>query len=158
MKSISRPSTNSNTAYIPLDILRQVEKFSAFQHTLLRLSLEFCNVTVSHLITLTNYFPNLNRLSFGFLLHEMDDQPAPPLSRLLIWVLYISEFNTGNLSILNQLLELGLISDKIAVDYWQQHFLPSLSSITDAQLGANVKCLRLLQSPSTHMYTHRSLL
>ena len=64
---------------IPSDISFKLEMFSAFQSTLSRLSLKQCDVTISALVTLINYFPNLDHLDLSSLRHGTGGEPTPPL-------------------------------------------------------------------------------
>ena len=127
---------------IPSNISRQVEMFSAFRHTLSRLSLRRCSVTISALVTLINCFSNLDRLDLSRLLHEVDGEPPSSLSRPLIRELYISEFHEDGLGILNQLSELGLVFDELIVEWRSRPPLCTFSLIADS-LGVNAKCIRL---------------
>jgi len=127
---------------IPSDISRQVEMFSAFRHTLSRLSLRHCSVTISALVNLINCFSNLDCLDLGYLLHEVDGEPPSSLSRPLIRELCISEIHKDDLWILNQLSGLGQVFDKLVIKRLSRTPPRTLSLIADS-LGVNAKCIRL---------------
>lgn len=98
-----------------LQSLIQIWDPSAFQHTLSSLSLWFCCLTASTLVTLINYFPNLAQLDLGGLIHEPSDQPIPPLFQPLR-KLSVCEFNTyHDMGLLDQLLGLRPRCDEVAV-------------------------------------------
>ena len=134
-----------SSMHIPSDISRQIEIFSAFRHSLSRLSLHYCTVTISALVALINYFPSLNRLDLRHITHEADGKPAFPLCRPLIRKLHISSFRDRGLGILDQLSELGLVPEELIIMGWSaKTALHILSRIVDS-LGVNVKRLRLLR-------------
>ncbi|KAF9643053.1 hypothetical protein BDM02DRAFT_1758401 [Thelephora ganbajun] len=64
-------------------ICKHLEWFSAFQHTLLSLSLTQVSITWSVFVTLIGYFPNLRGLGIFETSLRVDDQPVPPLPRAL---------------------------------------------------------------------------
>ena len=135
-----------SSMHIPSDIFQQIEIFSAFQHSLLRLSLHYCTVTISAIVALINFFPGLDRLDLRYILEEVDGEPASPLCRLLIRKLHISSFHDRGLGILDQLSELGLVFKELTVIEWSaKTALRILSRIVDS-MGVNVKHLRLLRS------------
>jgi len=136
---------------IPSNISRQVEMFSAFRHTLSRLSITHCNITTSALVTLINCFSNLDRLDLKYLLHEVDCEPPSSLSRPPIRELYISEFHMNDLGILNQLSELGPVFDELIVHGRSRIPLLTLNGVIGS-LGVNAKCIRLCT------YAHESSL
>ena len=146
-----------SSMHIPSEISQQVEIFSTFQHTLSRLSLERCNITTSALVTLINCFSNLGHLDLSYLLHEVDDKTTSPLSCPLIRKLHLSGFREDNLSILNQLSELGLMVDELIVDCQPLGHLPTASHIVNT-LGLGIKCLRLSRTSIFCMYTRQSQL
>ena len=128
------------------DISQQIEIFSAFRHSLSRLSLQYCTVTISALVVLINFFPGLDHLDLCNVLHEADGEPPSPLCRPFIRKLRISRFYEDGLGILNQLPELGLVFEELIVDGWSLKIgFHTLSHIVDT-LGVNVKRLRLLRS------------
>jgi len=141
-----------SSVHLPLDFSQQVEVFSAFKYTLLRLSLNYCEVTISALVTLISCFPNLNHLDLTHLLrHKMDTKIAPPLSRPRVGKLYIAEFYGDLLGLLDQLSELGLAFDEIVVGGRSGVTTYALSRIVNA-MGKTVKRLRLPDYFSGRMY------
>ena len=135
-----------SSMHIPSDISQQIEIFSAFRHTLSRLGFNCCTVTISAIVALINFFPNLHRLDLRYILEEADGEPASPLCRLLIRKLHISSFHDRGLGILDQLSELGLVFKELTVIEWSaKTALRILSRIVDS-MGVNVKRLRLLRS------------
>lgn len=66
---------------IPSAISNQIKVFSAFQHTLSRLSFEDCSITISALATLIGYFPSLDHLDLIDPLYNTHGPPAVPISR-----------------------------------------------------------------------------
>ena len=130
---------------IPSDLSEQVEIFSAFRHILSRLSVGYCSVATSALIALLNYFSKLDRLGLTYLLRDVDVKPAPPLSRLSMRELHISEFpfHQHALHIFEELPELGPLFDEIIVGGLQVPL--SALSRTIGALGVNVRRLGLLQ-------------
>ena len=142
---------------ISSDISEHVEMFSAFRHTLSRLTVGCCGATTSALVTLLNYFSGLDRLDLIYLLHEVDYKPAPPLSRPLVRELRISEFypHRCGLDIFEELSELGLRFDEVVVDGQTQVPLSALSRIIGT-LGVKSKRLKLLQPFEQRMYVSPS--
>lgn len=124
--------------------------FSAFRHTLLQLSLGACIVTVSALVTLIDYFPNLNRLDLARLSREVEDKSPPLLSCRLLEQLRISEVYQ-DLDILNQLSELGLAFSEIVYSERLLVHLQTLERIVNA-VGARAKRLTLLDYLEYCMY------
>ena len=145
-----------SSVHIPSDISRQVEMFSAFD-ALSHLTLKYCKVTISALVTLINCFSNLDRLDLNHLLHEMDGKPSSPLSRPLIRKLHLSGFPKDGLGILYQLSELGPAFDELVIDCWSRVPRPILSSIVDS-LGINAKCIRLLRFSGMCTYKYENSL
>ena len=137
--------------HIPSDIFRRVEMFSAFQHTLSRLSLKHCDVTISALVTLINCFSNLDRLDLSQLLYYVDDELASSLSRPLIRELHASGFHEDHLGILDQLSELEPAFEELDLEI----LLLALSGAADF-LGVKAKRIRLSQCDRFCMYTHES--
>ena len=133
---------------LPSAISQELWMFSTFQRTLSQLYLDHCDVTICALITLLNYFPNLNCLGLNQLLHEVDDKSPPPLSRPLPRQLLITEDDP---SLLDQLSQLGLGFDEITLNTrlhpcsCTNTRIPeqTLERIVDA-VGVSVKRLRLL--------------
>ncbi|KAF9647255.1 hypothetical protein BDM02DRAFT_3188164 [Thelephora ganbajun] len=146
-----------SSMHIPSDIAQQVEMFSAFRHTLSRLSLDYCNVTISALITLINYFPSLDCLDLNHPLHEVDGEPVPPLSRPIIQKLHISNVHGNGIDLLDKLSELGPVFDEIVVGGWLQDYLHALGPILGT-VGAKAKCLRLLRDFKPRRSTPGSML
>ena len=129
---------------IPSDISRQIEIFSAFRYTLLRLSLCCCTVTISALVTLLNYFPSLNHLDLTNLIwNEVDATPAPPLSHSLIEELWVSAFDENHFGLLNQLSKLGLVFGEVVLNRYPMVRPRNLERVVNA-VGVNVKRLRLM--------------
>jgi len=60
---------------------QQVNIFSAFRHTLSRLTLDHCIVTVSALVTIINYISSLDRLDIYSVVSPEDNDEPTPLSR-----------------------------------------------------------------------------
>ena len=124
---------------------QQIETFSAFRHSLSKLTLQYCTVTISALVVLINFFPGLDHLDLCYVLHEADGEPPSPLCRPFIRKLRISRFYEDGLGILDQLPELGLVFEELIVDGWSLKIgFHTLSHIVDT-LGVNVKRLRLLR-------------
>jgi len=141
-----------SSIHISSDISQKVEMFSAFQHTLSRLSLIHCNITISALVTLINCFSNLDHLGLKYLLHEVDGEPPSSLSRPLIRNLQISEPEEDGLGVLNQLSELGPVFDKLVVEWWSPSPPRTLSLIADS-LGVNAKYIKLFRGSGFGVYT-----
>ncbi|KAF9645196.1 hypothetical protein BDM02DRAFT_684340 [Thelephora ganbajun] len=118
-----------------------------FRHTLEYLSLHRCRATISTLVTLINYFPNLVHLNLDHLnlddiYHEVDNQPAPPLSRPLR-KLSITELDTSDdLGILDQLLGLRLQCEEVILMI-DAHAAPSLTQRVIDGVEVSVKYLKL---------------
>ena len=127
--------------HIPSDISKQIEIFSAFRHTLSRLALKHCTVTMSALVALINFFPNLDRLDLRYILEEVDGEPASPLRRPLIQKLHIFGFYRDGLGILDQLSELGLVFKELGVSGSSHMSSCTLSGIVDS-LGVKAKRLK----------------
>jgi len=142
-----------SSVHLPSDVSHQVEIFSAFRHTLSRLSFYHCRVTINALVALINYFPNVNCLDLGRPLY-MDDVPAVPLSHLLFPKLHISDCHEDGLGLLDQLSGHGLVFGEVVVDYTSQFRLRTLGRIVGA-LGVTTKCLRVLPSLAGCMYITR---
>ena len=153
---------------IPPYISLRLDIFSAFQSTLSRLSLKHCDVTINALVTLINYFPNLDHLDLSSLWHRTDGNPAPPLSRPRVTRLHLSELRTDALGILNQLSELGPAFDEVQVISGRLPArLPALARIAKT-VGKKAKRLGLLRTSKvcrctrartrceTHKVGHRS--
>ena len=98
---------------LPSAISWEVETFSA--HTLSRLTLDGCEVTVREFVTIIDYFPNLNCLHTRYLFHKVDGKPPSPLSRPLLGQLRIHELSKEEFVLLGQLSELGLAFEEIIV-------------------------------------------
>jgi hypothetical protein len=142
-----------SSMHLPSSIPQEAEMFPAFRHTLSRLSLDYFMVTISALVTLINYFPNLNRLDLSRLFHKVDGEPAPPLSRPLIGQLHVSEFHQDILDLLDQLSELGsVLFDEIILTEYPRTRVRTLERIVNAA-GAGVKRLRLSSGFAACMYT-----
>ena len=134
---------------------QDVGVFSAFRHSLSRLSLSSCDFSVSTLVSLINYFPNLNILDLIRPRSPMDGKLTRPLSRPLLGQLQVSELDEEKSSIFDQLSELGLAFDEIVFDGPSPVSLQTLGHIINT-VGARVKCLRLSNPPKkcTHTTLH----
>jgi len=132
---------------------QEVGMFSAFQHTLSRLSLTSCDFVINTLVSLIDYFPNLNHLDLTRPLPLVDVKPVRPLSRPLLGQLHISKAYEGRFSILDQLSEIGLAPDEIVLDGPSSVSLDTLGCVVDA-VGERVKCLRLSKPPKKCAYIH----
>ena len=138
---------------IPSDISLKLEMFSAFRSTLSRLSLKHCDVTISALVTLINYFPNLDHLDLSSLRHSTDGEPTPPLYRPQMSRLHLSELRMDALGILNQLSELGPAFDEVQLTNNRPPArLPALTRIANT-VGEKAKRLRLLRTSRVCMCT-----
>ena len=135
---------------ISSEISPKLEILSAFQYTLSQLSLDHCDVTISALVALINYFPNLAHLDLAFLFHVADRNPTPSLSRPRMSRLCLSGVRTNTLRILDQLSELGLAFDEVVVKSRRSVLLHALTRIANT-VGKKVKCLKL-QVPKICMY------
>ena len=125
------------------DVSQQVGPFSAFRHTLVRLSLSQCKVTTSALVTLINYFPHLNRLDLSRIPHGAYDKPASPASRPLIRQLHIFElYRSSGFGLFHQLSAVGLAFDEIVFGEHPQIPPLTFERVVGA-VGAGVKRLRL---------------
>ena len=122
-------------------ISRQVEMFSSFRHTLLRLSLEHCNVTIGALVTLINYFSSLDRLDLSYVLRKVDDEAVPSLARPLVRELHVPVSYSCTFG---QLSRFGPVFDEVVVDGRPWVYVHTLSDIVDT-LGVKAKRVGLLQ-------------
>ena len=102
---------------IPSAISNQIMIFSAFQHTLSRLSFEDCSITISALATLIGYFPSLDHLDLIDPLYNIHGPPAVPLSRPPVSKLRISDRYRDIFVFLKKPSGFGLVFNDIAVDY-----------------------------------------
>lgn len=143
-----------SSVQVPSDISEQVDMFSAFRHTLSRLSLGNCYVTTSALVTLVNYFPRLDRVDLLYLWNGVDDEPAPPISHPPMQELHVSEFypHRDAFHTFHRLSELGPLFDEVVLEGRSQVLLSELSHIAGT-LGVNTKRLRLLQHLAVGAYT-----
>ena len=133
------------TGFLPS--LPLIGTFSAFKNTLLRLSLRYCSVTTSGLVTLVNYFPNLAHLDLSNTSCWVDGQPTPPLSRLL-QKLTITGYSTGDgRGLLDQVMGLGPHSEDVTICMYQ-HSNPSLAQRIIDGVGTSVKYLYLESYPT----------
>lgn len=118
--------------------------FSAFQHTVSRLTLSKCRATISALTTIINYFPNLNRLDFNCVFRSVDNEPPSPLSRPVLGQLSVyGGYGDLGVSLLDQLSELGLAFDEIIFDERMHVSVRTLQHVVTA-VGRSTKRLRLL--------------
>ena len=120
----------------------------ASQNTLEYLSLIFCRISISKLVTLINNFPNLVRIKLGNLGHEVDNEPISPLARPL-QKLSVSETETfDDLGIVDQLLELQPRCDEVSISvatYWAplltQRIIDGVqTTVRRLNLKINMKC------------------
>jgi len=131
---------------------RDVEIFSAFRHTLSRLSFAHSSVTVGALVTLINYFPSLNRLDLEHVSHKMHGEPVPAPSRPIIRELHISNPLPDSRGIFDQLAKLGFVFDKVVVDgcSWQRRL--SIFSRITGTVGVNARHIGLhIFQPCAHI-------
>jgi len=128
--------------HLPPDISQEIERFSAFRHTLTQLSPDRCVVTGSAFTTVINYFPGLNRLDLGRPFYQEDGKPAPPLSHPVIGKLCITELSEGGVCFFNRFLELGLVFDEIVFTERPVVHPGTVEHIINT-VGASVKCLKL---------------
>jgi len=135
----------------PPDISHQVEIFSTFRHTLSRLSLGCCSVTISALVTLVNYFSCLDRLDLSRMSYKTGGEPTIPLPRPLISKLHISDCYGDGLHFLNHLSQLGPVPAGIVFED-RAPALPVILGRILATLGVNVKRLKLPFTYSTRMH------
>ncbi|KAF9647248.1 hypothetical protein BDM02DRAFT_3117389 [Thelephora ganbajun] len=131
-----------SSMHISSDIAQQVDIFSAFQHTLSRLSLDYCNITISALITLINHFPSLDCLDLNHPLREVDGEPVSPVSRPLMRELHISGVHGNGFDLLRELSELGPVFDEIVIGGRLQERSHILGLILGT-VGVKAKRLRL---------------
>ncbi|KAF9647249.1 hypothetical protein BDM02DRAFT_2735437 [Thelephora ganbajun] len=146
-----------SSMHISSDIAQQVDIFSAFRHTLSRLSLDYCNVTISALITLINHFPSLDWLDLNRPSYEVDGEPVSPVSRPLIRKLHISDVRGSGFDLLDELSGLGPVFDEIVVGGWLQGYSHVLGLILGA-VGVKAKRLRLLRDIRTYRPAFGSVL
>lgn len=125
-----------------LESVTQIGAPLAFQHTLKHLSLYRCQVTISALVTIINYFPNLDRLDLNNLSHEVDRQPVPSLSRTPP-KLFVTERNPRDeFGILDQFVGLQPQCDEVSIEL-DARLAPLLTQRVIDGVGASVKCLKL---------------
>ena len=116
--------------------------YPAFQHTLLYLSLSYCRVTASGIVTLVNYFPNLAHLDLCALPRMPDDQPTPPFSRPL-QKLSVDEFHgNGGLGLIDRLVGTHPQCDQVTIRM-DSYSCPSLSQHVIDGVYASVTRLNL---------------
>ena len=130
--------------HLPSSISQQVDTFSAFRHTLSRLSLDDCKITTNALGTLLDYFPNLNRLDLSRIRHEVDAELAPPVSCPLVGRLCVSDLYWDNMGFFDQLSGLGLVFEEIIFNdcpFARPRFIGRVFST----VGVSAKRLRLLE-------------
>ena len=134
--------------YGSLLVFPQLGMALASQNTLENLSLVFCRISISKLVTLINNFPNLVRIKLGNLGHEVDNEPISPLARPL-QKLSVSETETfDDLGIVDQLLELQPRCDEVSISvatYWAplltQRIIDGVqTTVRRLNLKINMKC------------------
>ena len=127
---------------------RGVKRFSAFKHTLSKITLKGCSVSKSMLVNLINYFPKLEYLDLMQISCVRLLKKTPPIFRLPLKRLYIGEGDTNMLELLDELWKLGLCTDEVVFP----PFLPERSSrafgnrVVDT-FGTSAKCLSLPTNP-----------
>jgi len=136
---------------LPPDISHQVEIFSTFRHTISRLSLSCCSVTISALVTLVNYLSCLDRLDLSCISYKTGGEPTIPLPRPIISKLHISDCYSDGLHFLNHLSQLGPVPAGIVFED-RVPALPVILGRILATLGVNVKRLKLPFTYSTRMH------
>ena len=120
----------------------QLGTYSPFQRSLSFISLWGCSVTVSRLVTLVNYFPNLAHLELMGLSHKVDGRPALPFSRPLQKLTVTDLYTNGGLVLLDQLMGLHPQCDEVAIGMYATS-CPSLAQRVIDGVKANVKRLNL---------------
>ena len=130
---------------IPSDISPKLEIFSAFQYTLSHLSLVDCDVSISALVTLINYFPSLDHLDLSSFRRNTDGMPTPSLSRPRMSRLHLSDLRTDALRFFNKLSRFGPAFDEVVVGGRLPVCLPALTRIAYT-VGENAKRVELLQT------------
>jgi hypothetical protein len=117
-----------------------LEMFSAFQYTLLDITLADYSITKSEFVALVNYFPNLMHLHLRYIKYLEEDKSIPPLSRLHFKYLRVAHLSKGGPDLIDELSRLGLHFEEVVISEWDfQH-------VVDV-FGESAKCLRLLISP-----------
>ena len=135
------------SAPVPL-LPQRIEIFSAFQHTLLHISLSNSSVTIGALITVINYFPNLASLDLNSLHYDKEDGSIPPLLRPPPEKLSITEPSGYDLDIFDELSELGLRFNELDIDQTRSTTTwPEFAKCVIDAFGASAKRLRLLGPP-----------
>ena len=122
-----------------LDSVTQIGVPLAFQHTLKHLSLYRCQVAISALATLINYFPNLDHLDLSDLSLGVGRQPVPSLSRTPR-KLFVTERNPRDE--LDQFFGLQSQFDEVVIEL-DMRLAPLLTQRVIDGVGASVKCLKL---------------
>jgi len=125
-----------------LPSLTQIGTYTAFQHTLSCLRLEYCSVTAIGLVALVNYFPNLARLDLIDLYRMADDQSTTPFSRPLQKLTIAEFFTDSSLALLDGLMGLRPQCEEVAISiYWA--LSPSLAQRVIDGVEASVKRVNL---------------
>ena len=125
------------------DTPHQIEHFSAFRHTLSSLSLRGCHVSSSALITILNYFSSLVNLELRALVHEVDGEPVPPLSRPLRGGLSVQQFRDCDVSLLDRLSDPPPECDELVICGFP--LIPVAYDRVVVACAGNVKRLGLLR-------------
>jgi len=121
---------------------RQIDTYSAFQHTLSHLSLHYCGVTVSALVTLVDYFPNLAHLELNNLYYSDGQSRALPFSRPLQTLTVTDIYTHSGLIFLDQLMGLRPKCDEVTIST-DDIPCPSLAQRVINGVEASVKRLNL---------------
>lgn len=151
-----RPSADPLRDYLPsfdhlerltffsgfLPSLTQIGTYSAFQHTLSCISLQYCRATASALVALVDYFPNLTHLDLSKISLWVDDQPALPFSRPLQKLTIADLYSDGGLVLLDQLMGLRPQCDEVSIGMYGTS-CPSLAQRVIKGVNASVKRLNL---------------
>ena len=120
------------------------------------MTLDHCIIPFNTLVTLINYFSNLDRLDIYSVVSPEDDDEPTPLSRPVPKLHIADCYGRCDLrSLLGQLSTLGPVFDDIIIE--GQDFLstPTLQCIL-CTVGANAKRLKLLYDLEDRMYLTRA--
>ena len=130
----------------------EMELFSAFQHTLLDITLSGCSTKTNALVTVINYFPNLMHLHLHDLDHDKEGEPTVPLARPHLEKLYIAQWTTHSLERLEELLKQGLDFDGLVLaSTVPTHNWTEFAKLVVGIFGASLRNLRLFEAPKgTH--------
>ena len=141
-----------------LSSAQEIEVFSAFKPTLSSITLNYCGISASVLVTLVNYFPNLECLELAEVF-SLDDSHEEPLyfSRPPLKQLHIKEGHKRLGPVLNELSQLDFLVENMTI----HPSFPLQSSVTFINravraFGANATYLKVPQiyPNSTHSLPH----